>query len=62
MKKLRLDAEALEVEGFEAEASSRDDEGTVRGHGFETRVRDSCGFTACCPETQQLRCSVTGIC
>ena len=62
MKKLKLDADTLRVDSVQAGGAPELDEGTVHGHDFETRVRDSCGWTACCPETSQLRCSVTGIC
>jgi hypothetical protein len=63
VKKLKLDADALEVDSFDAAAVPAEPaEGSVEGFVLATRPRDTCGHTVCCPETSTLQCSVTGIC
>ena len=51
MRKLRLDAEHLEVMSFEISEGTAREEGTVAGHGnvpAATEAQDSCGYLPSC--------------
>lgn len=62
MRKLKLDADELRVESFEASPGAGPDTGTVRGNdgsgyesGYDTCLGESCNVTACltclCPHS-----------